>query len=157
MDQPRNWRRLVFLGLLGTFVLYLAYRLVLGLTTTEEDRIRSLLQGMAEEVEEKRPLALISHLTDDFVLEPDGWQRFHLKGILLAQLRSQEQVSVALRQIEVQPRGEEATVTLQVGVARGGKLKAGFRPDEAYEFHCFLVKDDGEWKVRRAEKEGIPW
>lgn len=128
--------------------------------TTEEDRIRALLGEMEEAVEDKNVASFVNHLTEGFTLDFEqglltrGELRMMLAGVFF---RNKQGVSVALREIEVQVEGDEATATLLAGVAEGPELKAGIRPDRAWSMEVRLVKDleEDRWLIERTEARPI--
>lgn len=158
MSRPPDWNRRIPLILLGMLALLLCIYLAKGSATTEEDRIRALLEQMAEEVEDKRPGKVISHLTSDFRVDPEGWTRDGTRTIMAGYFFGiKGRISVALRDVEIDIQGDQALATLRAGFVQGGELAAGLRPDQAYAFRCDLVKLDGEWMIRRVEKERTDW
>ncbi|MCZ6692112.1 MAG: nuclear transport factor 2 family protein [Planctomycetota bacterium] len=158
MNREANWRGRILPALLGAAILLFGFYVVKGLLTSEEDRIRAVLHSMADAAEEGKMLKLASHLTKDFVLDPDEWSRGMLQRALFGYFRRVKgEVSFVLRDIEVEVMEDRATATLRVGMAQGGSLSAGLRPDRAYSFRCHFVKKDGEWKIERAVKENTEW
>ena len=158
MNGPLDWKTDVVMVLLGTLILLLGYHLVMQLFTSEEDRIRDLLGAIANETEKRKPLSVTSHFTHDFILVPEGLSRESVRRLLFGYFhQTKGEISVVLRGVEVDLRGDRATAAFKVGIARGGALAAELRPDTAFAFRVILVKVDGEWKIERAEKEPAEW
>jgi hypothetical protein len=148
-----------------TAVLMGATLLVIGMVVmsrmsggSEEDRIRAVLDAVAEAAEDRNAGGFVAHLTEDFVLKPDEMDRGRLRLMLAGTfLRLRKSPAVVFRNVEIDVQEDRAIATLQAAAAEAGAIAAGVRPDRAWDIRCHLRLEEGEWMIEKAEHSETNW
>jgi hypothetical protein len=152
-------RKVITIILMGVTLLVIGIVVTSRMSgTSEEDRIRAVLNAVAEAAEDRNPGEFISHLTEDFVLKPDEMDRGRLRLLLAGTfIRLKKQPAVVFRNVEIDVRETHAIATLQAAAAEAGTIAAGVRPDRAWDIRCHLRQEDGEWMIEKAEAHETKW
>ena len=149
-------RNLIILAVLVVAAVLVGRRLARK-PPTDEERIEALFSKAALAAEEKRVADVVEPLSERFAgqgLDKRGVRRF-VTGMVLRG----DWVSVSLGGVRTTVQGDTATSVVDVVTARSGKGKAlaDLLPNEAgaHRITAFLEREDGEWRVVRAEWEQI--
>ena len=134
--------------------------------TTEEDRVRRVIQGMARDASftgsegNIARLAKVESLAAAFTpdaelhvdqvvpIESAVTGRDVIKGMLLASLPAIRAVRVEVHDVQVTLESDDAARAVLTASARAGGGKGEFN---AQEFEFRLARVEGQWRVRRIE------
>lgn len=111
----------------------------------DEQLLQQALKKMEKAAESKVSTDILDYLAEDFM----GNQQFrkaNIKGMLFLHFRRHKNVHIFLHDVEIQLRGQQATVHCQVILAgRGEKIM----PEQAriLEIESIWQKRDGDWRV----------
>ncbi len=125
---------------------------------SEEDRIREIVQDVAESARVKDLKGIMKHVSRDYNDE-SGNDYKGLKGMIFYQFFRTEKVGVFVRGVEVEVQGEKALVDAKLFLVRGREIEKveDIIPEEAsgYRFSVVFRKEDGEWKALSANWDRV--
>jgi len=120
-----------------------------GETLDDDTLIRNAIKEMQTAIESKSPMALLSHVADDYS-DSAGRNYTSLKGLMLGHfLRNRnKKISVYITAIETDIVGYVATATFNAGVTGG----TGILPEKAriVQVETKWRKQDDEWLMTSA-------
>jgi len=116
--------------------------------TPSEEALRDTVDALRQSIEDRNADALNDVLAEDFV-GPDGLDRKGARRIAVLQGMRHDRVGVTLGPLDVQARGDHATVRFTAALTGGsGRLL----PDSAraYEVETGWRFDEGAWRMTSA-------
>jgi ketosteroid isomerase-like protein len=158
-------RSLYKLGLFFTLPLLvfsiLVFSLFLGACSkgvTEEDRVKRVVKDVEKAAESKDVKGFMRHVSKDYN-DDRGNDYDGVKGILFYQFLRAEKVSVFVRGVEVEVRGDRALVNTKVVMVRGKEIEKieDIIPEDAagYRFSVVFRNEDGDWKALSARWDNV--
>ena len=116
--------------------------------TPPEEALRQTIAGLEQAAEKRDAGALKSTLAEDFI-GPGGMDRQGLVGMAQAVYLQHQGISANLGPLDIDLRGQGATVRFTAAVT-GGK---GLLPDsgQVYDVSTDWRLEDGEWRLVRAD------
>ncbi len=129
-----------------------------GGDVTEEDRVRAVIDKVAEAAEARDVKAFMKNISKDY-RDDFGHDYNGIKSILFYQFMWAEKVSVFVRSTDVEVDGAVAIAETNVVLIMGKVVEnlADIIPEDAagYRFNLVFNKEDGDWKVRSAAWEDV--
>ena len=126
--------------------------------STEEERIRGVIEEAAEAVRSKEIKGVMRHVSESYN-DTGGNDYDSIKGLLFFRMMRPGQISVFVRVTEVQVEGRVARVEAKAFVVRGKKIESikDIIPEEAegLAFSIIFRLEDGEWKVLSGEWDEV--
>ena len=124
---------------------------------SEEERVKSVIEDFAASASDKDIKRFLSHVSESFSADEVDYNG--VKGILLAQFLRAEKVSVVVRGVTVEVKGETALADVKAVLISGREVKTigDVLPDDAagYRFSIVFKKEDNEWKAVTARWENV--
>jgi ketosteroid isomerase-like protein len=119
---------------------------------SDEEQIRAALSAMQEAVESGKPSDFMQYVADDFTGNDGVVDRASLHNLLRAQVLTNSRIGVALSSIDVELKGDRATVTVDA-VMTGGN--GGWIPERGsvHRIESGWRKADGTWLCINAQWE----
>ena len=132
----------------GVAALLLAVLMAACARTPPEARLRATIAGLEQAVERRDAAALADVLADDFI-GPDGMDRNGARRMAQGMFLRYKDIGASLGPLEVEVRGEHATVRFTAAV-RGG---AGMLPEsgQLHDVETGWRLEDGEWRLVNAK------
>lgn len=146
-EACKTWQRVA----LSMFALLSMLHVTGCSDTPDEARLRAGIDEMQAAVQEQRPGDFMQFVTDDFIGE-GGMDRAALHNLLRAQLLRNASIGATRGPLDIQIRGDQASVGFSV-VLTGGA--GGLVPERAqgYSIKTGWRIEDGEWRLFLAEWE----
>lgn len=162
-------RYIVALAIVVGLVAFLVARRLSSRPRTEEEKIRAAFSDAAKAVEERRVSDAVTILSDRFAAD-EGMGKDDAKRALLAFTMQGQWVSVTMGGDKIAVDGDGADAVIDFIAARGGKVcpqgetgkdcrsLASVLPQEssAQRLTMKLAREDGAWKVLKAQRREIP-
>jgi hypothetical protein len=150
-----NVRRIVLIIAGVSILVYIIYAGISCIFTTEEDRIRAVLEkcrGIIESGSRYQSLNIKEHLTKDFTCSM-GVDREGVPGLLNVAWGRGGKPILVITGLKIEISGETAIAEFQLGVnfPKEGILKG----DHVYQMKTGFRKIEGEWKISSAEWEQL--
>jgi len=124
---------------------------------SEEERVKSVIEDFAASARDKDIKRFLSRVSKSFSADEVDYNG--VKGILLAQFLRAEKVSVLVRSVKVEVKGETALADVKAVLISGREVKTigDVLPDDAagYRFSIVFKKEDNEWKAVTARWENV--
>lgn len=135
--------------------LIVASILILGVACSrpsDETQIRDALTAMQKAVEAGKPADFMAHVADDFTGEAGTLDRAALHNLLRGQALTSTHIGVTLSLLEVELRGDRATVRTTVALT-GGNGRWIPERGSIHRIESGWRKHDGHWRCINAEWE----
>lgn len=124
----------------------------------DEEEIRRVVSGAAEAAEAKDVKGFMAHISKDYQ-DDHGNDYDAVKGIIFYQFMRPGPLSVFVRGLDIEVRGQRALVNARAALVRGRDKKGigSVIPEdaEAYRFSLVFTKEGGRWKVFSAGWEAV--
>lgn len=124
--------------------------------TTEEDRIRNVIEEIEESVEEKKIARVLEHISRSY-RDPQGYDYDGIKGLLLMYFYRHQRISVYITGLEIRSSGPSAIATFDAVLSGAKDIQSpsDVLPEAMgiYVFEVGFNKENGEWKVTSAKWE----
>ena len=124
---------------------------------SEEERVKSVIEDFAASASDKDIKRFLSHVAKSFSADEVDYNG--VKGILLAQFLRAEKVSVLVRGVTVEVKGETALADVKAVLISGREVKTigDVLPEDAagYRFSIVFKKEDNEWKAVTAKWDNV--
>lgn len=125
---------------------------------SEEERVKAVVEDFAASAQEKDIKRFLSHVSKSY-RDDNGVDYNGVKGIVLAQFLRVEKVSILVRAVKVEVKGETALADVKAVLISGREAKTigGALPDDAagYRFSIVFKKEDNEWKAITAKWDNV--
>ena len=125
---------------------------------SEDERVKSVIEDFAASAGDKDIKRFLSHVSKSFSGD-NGADYNGVKGILLAQFLRAEKVSVFVRGVKVEVKGETALADVKAVLISGREAKTigDVLPNDAagYRFSIIFKKEDNEWKAITAKWDNV--
>ena len=125
---------------------------------SEEERVRAVVEDFAASGRDKDIKRFLSHVSKSY-RDDNGVDYNGVKGILLSQFMRAEKVSIVVRGVTVEVKGETALADVKAVLISGREVKAigGTLPEDAagYRFSIIFKKEDNEWKAVTAKWDNV--
>ena len=124
---------------------------------SEEERVKSVVEDFAASARDKDIKRFLSCVSKSFSADEVDYNG--VKGILLAQFLRAEKVSVLVRGVTVEVKGETALADVKAVLISGREVKTigDVLPEDAagYRFSIVFKKEDNEWKAVTAKWDNV--
>lgn len=125
---------------------------------SEEERVKAVIEDFATSARDKDIKRFLSHVSKSFSSD-NGVDYNGVKGILLAQFLRAEKVSIFVRSVKVEVKGETALTDVKAVLISGREAKTigDVLPNDAagYRFSIVFKKEDNEWKAVTAKWDNV--
>ncbi|TET35656.1 MAG: hypothetical protein E3J72_10940 [Planctomycetota bacterium] len=150
-----NLKRIVLIIAGISILTYIIYAGISCIFTTEEDRIRAVLEECMEIIESgsrPRSVFITDHLTKDFTCSA-GANRGQTPGLINVAWERGGKPTLVITGLDINISGETAIAEfrLDANFPKEGWLKG----DHAYQMKTGFRKIEGEWKISSAEWEQL--
>ena len=139
---------------LGAAALFFLALLAWGLwptgPETDEDRIRLVLDEMAQAVADRKPGDVVEHFSESYKGELGDKRGVH--GYATAMFFRSQAVVAVPSGVEVKVAGDRADVSLRLNLARAPGAGAGNDVLGSHLIDATFAKEDGEWRVLSAKR-----
>jgi ketosteroid isomerase-like protein len=130
-----------------------------GEKMSEEDRVRAVIQDMADAAEAKDARRIKDHISPDYS-DPHGMDYQEIKGFIAIQMMQSMHISVFIRKTEVEIKADKAYATVKAIIARGDKPAANEEDTDTqrsgFIFDLTFRKTGGEWMMTEAIHRQVP-
>ncbi|MBI5599041.1 MAG: hypothetical protein HY890_04815 [Deltaproteobacteria bacterium] len=143
---------------------YLSFLIVLAVfagcskPSTDEELLRAIVKDTVSAAKDKDVKGVMGHISKAFN-DDHGNDYNAAKGLLLYEFMRSEKVSVFIRDVAVEVKGDRALVDARVILVRGREVKnlSDVVPDEAsgFKFSVVFRKEEGQWKALSAKWDDV--
>lgn len=125
---------------------------------TDEDMVRQAVKEAAVAAEAKDVKGFMAHISKDY-RDDYGNDYNAVKGIIFYQFMRPGPLSVFIRDVTVEVKGDRTLVNARAALVRGKGAEGigSVLPEnaEAYRFSLVFTKEDGRWRVFNAGWEAV--
>ena len=114
---------------------------------TDEDRIKAIINDVAEYTREKNLKKIMGYISESYKDE-EGLSKDEIKGMVFAYFYQHKEIGVIVTSKEVEVNGDKATATVEVILTETTKIIP--ESGEGLRIDLKFVKEDGDWMVIRA-------
>jgi len=126
---------------------------------TDEEAVKAVVEDMAEAAEAKDAGRIKDHISRDYS-DPGGMGYQEMKAFLALQMMQSEHISVFLRKVDVEVKGDKAYANVRALIGRGEKPAANEEDPgtdrSGFVFDLTFVKQDGDWLMTEAIYRQVP-
>ncbi len=159
MQQFASVRRAIAVAILIGGAAVAAWLLWPRPPASDEDRIRRLVDEMAQAAEKKDIGGILEHVSERY--RGESTDKDGLRGTLFVYLRGAQFVSVIVRGLTIDVKGDEADAKMRVLLTRA-KVTQELRVEDliqsgAHRIEAGFAREGTEWKVVKASRRDIPF
>ncbi len=125
---------------------------------SEEDLVRQTIASAAKAAEEKDMAGVMKAVSKKYA-DDSGNDYNAIKGVVFYEVMKPGSVSIFIRRVEVEVKGDTALAQVRAIITRAGPVKdiKDIVPENAdgFGFSMVLKKEDGAWKAASARWESI--
>lgn len=125
---------------------------------SEEDKIKAIVNEAAEASQKKDIAGIRKHVSKTY-RDQEGNDYDGIKGILIYHFLRDETISVFVRSVDVEIKGDTAVVRANVIFVRGKEIKSisDIIPESAsgYRFEVVFKKEEADWKAVSGQWQNV--